>query len=149
MIKYHGKERLMKKKFSKSTIAVLAVATVLSAMPVFGATNYNWSGYASTPGSSIVTGEITKRTDSSVIVNYSSGSSEFMGVTVLAKTNGSWHDCTYYSSSHPIYYAYKGASNYVDVLNNVHEDHGDCPTKANFVATSAGNHSGKWRPDFQ
>ena len=53
------------------------------------------------------------------------------------------------SNSHPIYYAYKGASNYIDVLNTDNETYGNCTTCANFVATSAGSHSGKWRPDYR
>lgn len=140
----------MKKRIiSKASITAIVVATFFSVLPVFGATNYSWSGYAQTPGSSIRTDERTKQTDSSVIANYTSGSSSFMGVTVLAKVNGSWRDCTYYSNSHPIYYAYKGASNYIDVLNTVNESYGNCTTCANFVATSAGSHSGKWRPDYR
>lgn len=128
---------------------VIVAATFFSAIPVFGATNYNWSGNAQTPGSSIWTGERTKSTDSSVIVNYSSGSSEFLSVTVYARVNGSLKDCTYYNSSYPVYYAYKGTSNYVDVLNTVYESYGECNTTAKFVTSSTGNHSGKWRPDFQ
>lgn len=147
----------MRKKVTKSTMikkittAVMLSLTIFSAIPVFAGTgNYSWFGYAQTPGSSIRTGTRTKETDSSVIANYSDGSSEFMGVTVLVKDkNGSWDDCTYYTSSHPIYYAYKGTSNYIDVLNTAYEENGRCTVAARFTATTAGNHSGKWRPDYQ
>ena len=46
----------MKKRIiSKASITAIVVATFFSVLPVFGATNYSWSGYAQTPGSSIRT----------------------------------------------------------------------------------------------
>lgn len=139
----------MKKIFNKTSIAVIVAATFFSAIPVFGATNINWSGNAQTPGESIWTGERKKTTDSSVIANYSEGGSEFLSVTVYARVNGSLQNCTYYSNSHPAYYAYKGSSNYIDVLNTVYERYGERYITCRFVTSTAGNHSGKWRPDFQ
>lgn len=138
----------MRKKFSKVYAAAIVVAMAITSVPVFAATNYSWSGYAQTPGTSISTDARTKNTSSSVIANYSSGSSDFVGVTVSAKVGSSWVNCTYYNNSHPIYYAYKGTSNYIDVLNTVSESYGTPRSvRANFTATSAGSHSGKWRPD--
>ena len=138
----------MKKLFNKTSIAVIVAATFFSAIPVFGATNNIWSGNAQTPGSSIWTDEIMKTTTSSVIANYSEGGSEFLSVTVYARVNGSLQNCTYYSNSHPAYYAYKGSSNYIEVLNTVYERYGKCNTTCRFVTSTAGRHSGKWRPDF-
>ena len=42
----------------KKMVCGVAVTTALMVAPVLAATNYNWSGYAYTPGSSILTGLI-------------------------------------------------------------------------------------------
>ena len=138
------------KKFIKKVGAMFMVSlTVMSAIPVFAATNYSWSGNATTPGSTMRTARKTKTTDSSVIVNYSDGSSDYMAVTVDAYVSGSWKDCTYYTDANPIYVAYEGSSNYIAVLNLAYENYGQCSVAAKFTATAAGAHSGKWRPDYQ
>ena len=135
----------------KKMVCGVAVTTALMVAPVLAATNYNWSGYAYTPGSSILTAAKTKTTNSSVVANYSSGSSEWTNVTVQANVGGSWKDCTYYTSSHPVYRAYRGTGSdkYIDVLNTAYEKYGTVNVRAVFSTLSAGNHSGKWRPDYQ
>lgn len=139
----------MKKKISKVSLAAIAAATILSAMPVLGATNTAWSGNVATPGSSIRTGARTKTTTSSVIANYSSGPSAQMTVEVLVEVNSAWKNCTYYSAKQTPYIAAKGINNYIEVKNLAVETYGRSAVKAQFTALNAGTHSGKWRPDYQ
>lgn len=144
----------MRKKVKEISTKVVSAAVLslalLSAIPAIAfAGNSTWKGFAQTPGSAITTNALQKNTNSSVIVNYSAGSSDFVGVNVLARNaSGTYEDCTYYTSSYPIYYAYKGNS-YVDVLNLAYETHGPCFVKVKFIATASGNHGGHWRPDYQ
>ena len=145
-----SKKELAKKFIKKAVAMVMVSLTVMSAIPVFATTgNIDWSKNVSTPGSIIRTAGEVKETDSSVIANYSSGSSDYMAVTVDAYVNGSWKDCTYYTSSNPIYVAYEGSNNYIAVLNLAYETYGRCSVAAKFTTTAAGAHRGKWRPDYQ
>lgn len=142
----------MKKKirFKKVVAGIaLSLAMLATVIPAMGATNKLWYGAASTSGSSIIATRLRKTTDSSVIVNYSNGPSSQMAVNILAYVNGAWDDCTYYTSSRPIYIVYENANSYIDVYNTAYEEHGACAVAPKFTATSAGYHEGNWRPDFE
>lgn len=142
------KQKVLKGFAKKLTAAAMLSMVVFLGMPVFAETNHSWSGYANTPGSSIRTSTETKYTDSSVIANYSSGSSDYMMVTVLVKdSSGSWKDCTYYTGTNRVYIAHRGTSEYVSVMNLAYETYGKSKVAANFTAISAGSHRGVWRPD--
>lgn len=149
--------RKMKKKIKDVVKKVVGIsmltAAVLSAVPtavyaVFGVPS-SWSGHAATPGSTISSGVEQKATTSSVMVQYSSGGSQFMGASVWASQApaGSYSDVTFYTTQHPIYYVYKDSSSYLEVLNLAYETYGICYVKTKYVATASGNHSGSWVPD--
>ena len=142
---------MTKKSFLKkmSNIAVLGISIIsLVPMIAYGA-NKTWSGYAATPGSSIYTESCSKVTTSSVIANYSSGSSDSVGAMVEASLSYSnFKDVTYYNVNHKSYNIAKNSAGYVEILNIAHETFGDCMTRVRYVTSSAGNHRGWWRPDI-
>ena len=106
-------------KMKKILGTSMLVTAILTAVPMitygFTGTIYNWSGYVATPGSSVYSGSVSKVTSSSVMVQYSAGSSEFVGASVLASLNesGSYSDVTLYTTAHPNYNVYKNSSSYV------------------------------------
>lgn len=140
-------------KMKKILGTSMLVTAILTAVPMitygFTGTIYNWSGYVATPGSSVYSGSVSKVTSSSVMVQYSAGSSEFVGASVLASLNesGSYSDVTLYTTAHPNYNVYKNSSSYVEVLNLAYETYGQCYVKTRYVTTTAGNHAGRWAAD--
>lgn len=129
-------------------VSMLSVAVLSTISMMTYAANFGWSGYAAAPGSTIEPDPQSKLTTSSVIVNYSGGSSDVIGVSIWASwkfTN--FTDVTLYTAAHPSYYLNRDSSYYAEVLNTAHEQYGDCYVKPKFVASAAGNHAGRWRPD--
>ena len=136
------------KTIGKIVSVTMAVMAVCSAVPVFAGSQVEWRGTTYNSGSSIITTSVIKETDSSVMVSYVSGNSDFVGCNVLAKNaQGKFVDVTYYSSNYLVYYAYKGQG-YKAVKNLAEETYGSgVEVKAQITPSIAGTHSGWWKAD--
>lgn len=142
---------MTKSNFKKRIANIIILGTaVISLFPMIAyGGNTNWSGSVSSAGASIYTAPLSKVTTSSVIANYSSGSSNIVGAMVEASWSYSnFKDVTYYNSNHRAYNISKNSTGYVEILNTAHETYGDCMCRVRYVASSAGKHSGWWRPDI-
>lgn len=141
----------MRKKL-KTIIATIAIATaiVAGAPQVAGAsTSYGWSVTAERPGALLFSTAKSKTTDTSVLVKYSKGSSDYIRVFVYASPTPSsttFYDVTYPSTK--MYIAYKTNDFDLEVMNLSHERYGDTKAKLEITITSGGTHSGSWIPDI-
>lgn len=130
---------------------VLCTTILASMLAVVQAGNTEWVATASTSGSIIKTGKLSKLTTSSVFANYSIGPSSYLYATVWAgwgTSDSTYTNVTYYSTSHPNYCLKKSSYEYLDVLNTAHETYGDCYVQLRFNTNASGTHSGNWRADY-
>lgn len=124
---------------------MLASALITTSQIYANNTTYSWSGNAPTPGTNLWGAYHLKTTDSSTKVNYTSGSSEFVGVSIFAKIDGVAQDVTCLGP----YYDYAGVTNYVEVVNVAYESNqlSSVNVRPRLTTTTAGNHYGNWTPD--
>ena len=142
---------MVNKKISKVIQKSIGVAMLLSAIvwtvPTMAAneTRYAWSGTAASPGSNIKSGTETKKTAMYIGSEYISGSSPTVGVRVYAYTGTTYKDVTART-----YNIGKNAG-YFNLIANYAFEQGNCACKTYTVYTtsSAGNHAGRWIPDYK
>lgn len=133
------------KKTLSGTLLVMALA--FSANISAGAANLGWSGYASTPGSSIYTSNATKYTSSSIpFVNYRHSSSSIGVITQVRRYNSRYN---FVNATCPgTNYVINNDGVYYFIKNYAYEKYNSkCNVRLRLVGSARGSYSGKWRPD--